>query len=336
MRASHSAVVALLLIFGGSVAARAGEDPGPVDPTAPHVPLNFTAAAYARGLDHPGTILVLPNGDVLVAVNSGVQLLRAGGADGTADQEVPLVTGLGRPLGLALRRDKLYVATADALQACVYLVGRARLVGHCRPVATWPDDAGLPVPGGIVFNRDETVLHVALAGGREPPGVWAMRLDGGAKRAAPHREAALAAGPLALEPSKGSRWTVDATGTLVAVADGTIERGPTLAAHGVVGGLAFYGRDRFPKEFRGGAFVAQSGAGDAPARISFVPYQGAHPAGAPVEFVTAFQRGAPGALAATRDGALLVADEARGTLWRVAFQCGACTPDPIISTPHRR
>jgi glucose/arabinose dehydrogenase len=56
---------------------------------------------------------------------------------------------------------------------------------------------------------------------------------------------------------------------------------------------------------------------------------------APVPFVTEFQRGRPDALAASRDGALLVADESRGTVWRIAFRCGACTPDPVPPVQRR-
>jgi glucose/arabinose dehydrogenase len=333
----RAAAGALLVMLGVPAPGRAGSDPAAVDPTAPRAPPNFTVAAYARGLTRPGALLVLPNGDVLVAVTDGVTLLRDGGGEGVADAEVPLVTGIGRPLGLALRRDKLYVATAEALHACVYLVGRLRLVGHCRPVATWPDEAGVPLPGGVAFNRDETVLHAALAGGTAPAGVWALQPGAGPKHRDARREATLAAGALALEPLKGALWTVDAAGLLTAVGDRTTEPALPLGPHGGVTALSFYGRDRYPKEFRGGLFVAEGGDGEAaPARISFVPYQAARPAGPPGEFAGAFHGGHPDALAVARDGALLVADSARGTIWRVAFRCAACTPDPGPAGRRRR
>jgi glucose/arabinose dehydrogenase len=325
-----AAMLALPIILGTLRCARAATDPGPVDPTAPLVPLNFTAAAYARGLDHPGPMLVLPNGDVLVSVRGGVSLLRDRDANGTADTELPLVSDLGRPLGLALRRDKLYVATADGLHSCTYFVGRQHIGGHCHPLATWPDGAGAPVRGGLAFNRDETTLYVALAGGVEPAGVWVVQPDGKGAR----RYATLAGTALALEPSKGALWTTDGAPSLIAPGDGKLGSVP-LAPHGPVTGLGFYGRDRFPTAFRGGLFVAEGGDGDAaPPRISYVPFAGGRPTGAPTPFVTGFQHGRPDALAASRDGALLVADELRGTVWRVAFRCGACTPDP--APPARR
>ena len=323
-------VLALPVIVANTLSARASGEPGPVDPTAPQVPPNFTAAAFARGLDHPGPILVLPNGDVLVAVRDGVTLLRDADGTGTADAEIPLIADLGQPLGLVLRRDKLYVATAEALHACTFFVGRQRIGGNCHPIATWPDDAGKPVRGGLTFNRDETLLYVALAGGKDPAGIWALRPDG--KSA--HLQATLAATALALEPSKGTVWTTDSGVALVAPGDEAIARVP-IRAHGPVTGLTFYGRDRYPKEYRGGLFVAEGGAGEsAPPRISYVAFAGARPAAEVTPFAGGFQRGRPDALATSRDGALLVADEARGTVWRIAFRCGACTPDP--EPPVRR
>lgn len=329
MRALSQALASFGWMFGVSLTAIAGAPASPVDPNAPQVPLNFTAAAYARGLDHPAALLVLPNGDVIVGGATGLVLLRDSTASGVADAEFPLATDLGRVFGVALRRDKLYVATAEALEACVYLVGRSRLTGACRPVATWPDGAGTPVPGAMAFNRDETVLHVALTGGHEPAGVWAFRPDGDAKRGPTRREVANGVAALALEPTRGGLWAVDGTGALLAFGTEPPERVSHLEPAGAVRGLAFYPRDRYPKDYRGGLFVSEAGTGETPARIRFVPYHDARPAGEPAAFASAFQRATPGALAATRDGALLVADEARGTLWRIAFRCGACTPDPV-------
>jgi glucose/arabinose dehydrogenase len=328
MRPLAQALASFGWMLGASLTALAGAPSGPVDPTAPQVPLNFTASAFARGLDHPTAVLVLPNGDIIAGGATGLVLLRDSTASGVADSEFPLATDLGRVLGIALRRDKLYVATADALQSCVYLVGRSRLAGPCRPITTWPEGAGTPVPGAMVFNRDETVLHVALAGGHEPAGVWALRLDGDPKHGPARRESDSAMVALALEPTRGGLWAVDAAGALLALGEASPERAASLEP-GSVRGLAFYARDRYPKDYRGGLFVSEAGSGETPARIRFVPYHGARPIGEPAPFASAFQRGAPGALAATRDGALLVADEARGTLWRIEFRCGACTPDPV-------
>jgi len=339
MDSARAGVLFAVLVLLGTEQV-AAQSPA-VEQAAPRVPPNFLVDAYARGLDHPGALLVLPNGDVLVAESKGVSLLRDTAGNGVADVQVPLVTGLDRPQGLALRRDRLYVANAAGVHACVYLVGRSRLAGPCRHIADLPDERGAPVTGGLTFDRDETTLYLALGAGRgtssaTAPCVYALQPDGKAG----HLHAALQGAPagLALEPSRGQLWSID-TGRsppeLVAV--GGPAHGVALAGGNTPAGLAFYGRDRFPKAYRGGAFVVEPGAGPgAAARIVAVPFADAHPSGPPEEFVADFGGGVPGrpvALAVTRDGALLVADEARGTLWRIAFKCGACTPDPL---PARR
>ena len=116
-----------------------GEQPTP----AP----GLAVTRYAQGLEHPRWLLVLPNGDVLVAetnapakpakegggLKAWVQSLvmkRAGAAtasanrltllrdrdgDGVAETRTSFLTGLNSPFGMALVRNTLYVANADAL-----------------------------------------------------------------------------------------------------------------------------------------------------------------------------------------------------------------------------
>jgi glucose/arabinose dehydrogenase len=311
--------------------------PATTDAAAPHVPPNFLVAAYARGLSHPGALLVLPNGDVLVAEAHGISLLRDTDGDGLADVQLPLVTGMEQPLGIALRRDRLYVANAEGVHACVYLIGRSRLTGSCKLIADLPAERGPPVTGGLAFNRDETTLYVALAARRmvkssTPACVYALQPDGKGGRVLATLQGAPAG--LALEPSRGQLWGID-TGTTPAtlLAIGGTGPGVALAAGAVPAALVFYGRDRYPKAYRGGAFMVDQGDGAGNAgRILAVPFSDARPSGPPEQFVDGFGGGVAGkpvALAVTRDGALLVADESRGTVWRIAFKCGACTPDPV-------
>ena len=56
----------------------------PYSGQTPHVPEGFTATAFAIGLEHPRRLLVLPNGDVLVAEQKVgyVSLLRDEDGDG--------------------------------------------------------------------------------------------------------------------------------------------------------------------------------------------------------------------------------------------------------------
>ncbi len=331
----------LLAVLGALGGAAARTEPATVASGAPQVPPNFLVAAYARGLNHPGALLVLPNGDVLVTEAHGVSLLRDTHRDGVADLQLPLVTELERPLGLALRRDRLYITNAEGVHACVYLIGRARLTGACRQIAELPADSGPPLAGALAFNRDETTLYVGLDGHRgptqaTPPSVYALQPDGKAG----HRQATLQGAPagLALEPGRGQLWSID-TGRSPPVLLPVDAGGQSVALEGDASsvGFVFYARDRFPKPYRGAAFVAQSG-GAGGGRILAVPFADARPSGPPEQFVDGFgsdATGRPAALAVTRDGALLVADEGRGTLWRIAFKCGACTPDPVPSHPAR-
>ena len=129
----------------------------------------LTVNAFARGLDHPRWIYVLPNGDVLVAEtnaprrpddNKGIKGIffkffqaRAGGAvpsanritllrdtdgDGVADIRSPFLTDLRSPFGMALVGDAFYVANTDALVRFPYTAGTSRISAAGRIVTGLP------------------------------------------------------------------------------------------------------------------------------------------------------------------------------------------------------
>ena len=109
-------------------------------------------AAFAKDLDHPRWLYVLPNGDVLVAETDApprpeegnglkawfmsffqkragstrtaspnrITLLRDADGDGIAEIKRPFLTGLNSPFGMALVGDALYVANTDALMRFHY------------------------------------------------------------------------------------------------------------------------------------------------------------------------------------------------------------------------
>jgi len=143
---------------------------------APRAPQNFRVTAFARGLDHPRSLLVLPNGDVLVAEARGVYplspgrpsvnrvtLLRDTSGQGVADQQHALITDVVRPYGLALRRDRLYVGASDGVYACPFLVGQTRLHGECHLLFSLPDENGSGHwTRNLVFSPDESALYVAV------------------------------------------------------------------------------------------------------------------------------------------------------------------------------
>jgi glucose/arabinose dehydrogenase len=106
-----------------------------------------------------------------------------------------------------------------------------------------------------------------------------------------------------------------------------------IESHSSVMGLVFYNHEMFPEEYRGDAFVALKGSWNRSVPTGYkvvrVKFQGARPEtpAAYENFVTGFwvggeQRaevwGRPAALAVAKDGALLIADDTGGTIWRIA------------------
>ncbi|KQT66014.1 MULTISPECIES: PQQ-dependent sugar dehydrogenase [unclassified Aureimonas] len=102
-----------------------------------------------------------------------------------------------------------------------------------------------------------------------------------------------------------------------------------VGAHTASLGLAFYEGTSFPEKYRGGAFVGQRGSWNrsdfSGYRVAFVPFEGGKPSGAIEDFLTGFMPdpakgetyGRPVGVLSAADGALLVADDAGGIVWRV-------------------
>jgi glucose/arabinose dehydrogenase len=99
----------------------------PSEGQVPQVPAGFTATLFASGLANPRRLLVLPNGDVLVAEQSAgyLTLLREGG-DGQAQWINRHVEDLHRPYGLAWRNDHVLVADQDAIWRVPHTLGAVR------------------------------------------------------------------------------------------------------------------------------------------------------------------------------------------------------------------
>ncbi|TDP43831.1 PQQ-dependent sugar dehydrogenase [Zavarzinia compransoris] len=108
-------------------------------------------------------------------------------------------------------------------------------------------------------------------------------------------------------------------------------------SHSAPLGLVFYTGDRFPAEYQGDAFVALHGSWNAGVargyQVARVDFAGGRPVANRYEiFVDGFRTDAPGGpgrasvwgrpagLAVAADGALLVADDAGGTLWHIAYK----------------
>lgn len=124
--------------------------------------------AFARDLDHPRWLYVLPNGDVLVAesdappkpdgqgirgwimkkimaqAGSGgksanrITLLRDSDGDGTLEDRTAFLDGLNSPFGMALVGDQLYIANTDALVRFPYREGITRIDAAGEKVVDLP------------------------------------------------------------------------------------------------------------------------------------------------------------------------------------------------------
>jgi glucose/arabinose dehydrogenase len=150
--------------------------------------------AFAAGLDHPRWMLVLPNGDVLVAESNKpakpegkkggikdwiqglvmksagagvpsanrISLLRDRDGDGVAELKAPFLTGLFSPFGMALVGDTLYVANADAVVAYPYVEGATRIDAAPRNIADLPAGRNHHWTKSLVASPDGSRLYVGV------------------------------------------------------------------------------------------------------------------------------------------------------------------------------
>jgi hypothetical protein len=99
-----------------------------------------------------------------------------------------------------------------------------------------------------------------------------------------------------------------------------------LSSHVAPLGLVFYTGDALPARYRGGAFIGEHGSWDRSElngyKVVFVPFENGKPSGVTEDVLTGFidgntAHGRPVGLAVDKSGALLVADDVGGTVWRV-------------------
>jgi glucose/arabinose dehydrogenase len=125
--------------------------------------------AFATGLDHPRTVYVLPNGDVLVAETNApsrpdeergimgwitkmvmsragahttsanrITLLRDANGDGIAETRSVFLEGLNSPFGMALVGNDFYVANSDAILKFPYRTGDTKITASGVKLADLP------------------------------------------------------------------------------------------------------------------------------------------------------------------------------------------------------
>ena len=160
----------------------------------PTAAAGFAVAEFARDLDHPRWLYVLPNGDVLVAESDAppkpddgkgikgaimkklmkkagsatpsanrISLLRDDDRDGKADRSFVFASGLNSPIGMALVGDAFYVANTDAVVRFMYAAGATRLHGSGERIVDLP--AGTinhHWTKNIIATPDGASLYVAI------------------------------------------------------------------------------------------------------------------------------------------------------------------------------
>ena len=162
---------------------------------APIARQGLRANAFATGLDHPRWLLVLPNGDVLVAESAAppkppgledgglraafirmfmrragsavpsadrITLLRDADGDGVAELRTHFLTGLTSPFGMALVGDTLYVANANALVAFPYRAGDTRIDAPPRRIAALPAGRNHHWTKSLAVGPDGRLLYVGV------------------------------------------------------------------------------------------------------------------------------------------------------------------------------
>jgi glucose/arabinose dehydrogenase len=149
--------------------------------------------AFARGLDHPRWLHVLPNGDVLVAETNAppkpeskgikawimkivmkkagagvpsanrITLLRDADGDGVAETRSVFLEQLNSPFGMALVGNDLYVANTDALMRFAYSEGALKITATGAKVVDLP---GGPLnhhwTKNVIASRDGAKLYVTV------------------------------------------------------------------------------------------------------------------------------------------------------------------------------
>ena len=157
--------------------------------TAPTPAPGLSVKRFADGLVHPRWLLVLPNGDVLVAETNGppgksgitgikgkimgvvmkkagagvpspdrITLLRDADGDGVAELRQPFLTGLHSPFGMALVGNTLFIANAASLVSVPYTSGQTQ--------ATAEPTKLIDLPGNGEFNHHWTKSLLPSADGK--------------------------------------------------------------------------------------------------------------------------------------------------------------------------
>lgn len=159
--------------------------------TLPTVPAGYTVTAIARDLKIPRQMLVLPNGDVLVAEGSGgkaptlrpkdliagfikskgkspvkggnrITLLRDSNGDGRTDLQTTFITGLDAPYGLAFVNGFIYIANQGDLMRFPYTEGATSIKTRGTKVTALPSVINHHWTKSLAASPDGSKLYVGI------------------------------------------------------------------------------------------------------------------------------------------------------------------------------
>lgn len=161
--------------------------------TAPVPAAGLGVVAFASGLDHPRWLMVLPNGDVLVAESNAppkpagstgvkdwiagqvmkragatvpsanrITLLRDANGDGVAETRSVLLRDLRSPFGMALIGNRLYVANADAVVSYPYQTGDTVITAPATELVQLPAGVNHHWTKNLLASADGSKLYVSV------------------------------------------------------------------------------------------------------------------------------------------------------------------------------
>ncbi len=148
--------------------------------------------AFAKGLDHPRWLYVMPNGDVLVAETNAqpkkpkgiigrvekmvmkragagvasadrISLLRDADGDGIAETRTVFLSGLTSPFGMTLIGDRLFVANTDGVVSFPYAEGQTEITSAGTPLVALPaGDNNRHWTKNLVASVDGKFLYASI------------------------------------------------------------------------------------------------------------------------------------------------------------------------------
>ena len=212
----------------------------------PTVPEGFTVTALATDLKIPRQMLVLPNGDILVAEGRGggapalrpkdviagkikkkgntqveggdrLTLLRDADGDGRAEVRTVFADNLDAPYGLAFVDGYIYVANQDALVRFPWQAGQTRATAAPEEVTKLPSQINHHWTKALTASADGQTLYVGIGSNsnigerglaieEERAVVWAIDRATGARRTVARGIRNPTA--LAIEPTTAALWAV--------------------------------------------------------------------------------------------------------------------------------